>query len=266
MKKYILTLCFLLSSCAIEGEVFRLQTRLDAWYQLLNESEDLLFAQYKITELGQLLDQKENENLEFRQQLREIRIKEAIMSFDGEQTAHFFYNILLRDLAKFSYEEFINSLSPQEQITFITNPYTYSYPKQERIFRNAKKNYGFQYFSDQQIIDYYRTISFPANFYPLVYNILAFLARYRTMETFLQGEISLEVFENIETLKKSRRIPLRNQGEKDSAIWQELKQRSYFHMLSDQEFLEILRFILPEMDKEVRIKTIDNIRERFEEQ
>ncbi|MGL4677083.1 MAG: hypothetical protein ACRCWI_05395 [Brevinema sp.] len=266
MKKYILSICFLLSACAIEGEVFRLQTRLDAWYQLLTEPENLLFAQNKIIELGLSIDQKEQENEVFQKQLRAIRIKEAIMSFDGEQTTHFFYNILLQDLAKFSYEEFLNSLSTQEQIEFITNKIFTPNTKQDKVFRNAKKNYGFQHFSDQQIINYYRTVSFPANFYPLVYDVLAFLARYRSMDSFLQGDMPLEVFDDIEALKKSKRIPLRTQGEKDHNLWQELKQRSHLTNLSNQEFLGILRATLSELDESVRIGTIENIRERFKEQ
>ncbi len=257
MKKYLVLLLFL-SSCAIEGEVYRLQSRINSWYSLLDDNAGRLFAQNRTEALGAYLDSSQNENL------RAIRINEAIMSFDGEQTAHFFYNVLLKDLARFSYEEYMQSLTPSEIADFAKN----NIPPKTRVTDNARRHYGFKSFEDAEILSYYRNTSFPADYYPIVYDILAFLARYRTMDAFLSGDINtaLSTFDNIDALKKSNRIPVRQQGERDQKHWDELKSRVYMQSLSDREFLEVLAAVLPEMDADVRIKTIDNIRNRFKEQ
>ncbi len=265
MKKYLLVLFFLFSSCAIEGEVFRLQTRMNSWYKLLDDTEDLLFAQNDIQTLGASLDQKESQDPIFKSNIVEVRIDEAIMSFDGTQTAHFFYNILLRDLARFSYEELFDSLSTAQKIEFITTSNT-SIPA--KVFSNAKRHYGFDSFTDAQIVDYYRTVSFPANYYPVIYDILVFLARYHNMESFLQGDMNttLTTFDRVKELINSRSIPHRRQGEKDWQTWNEFKSRTYLSSLSDEEFLRVLAVVLPQMDTDVRIMTINNIRNRFLEQ
>ncbi len=265
MKKYLLVFFFLFSSCAIEGEVFRLQTRVNAWYKLLDDSEELLFAQNDIQTLGASLDQKELQDQNFQKQLSEVRINEAIMSFDGTQTAHFFYNILLRDLARFSYEELFDSLSTAQKISFITTSNT-SVPS--KVFSNAKKHYGFDSFTDIQILEYYRTVSFPANYYPVIYDILAFLARYNNMESFLRGDMTatMTTFSRMQELISSRSIPHRRQGERDLQTWNEFKNRTYLTSLSNEEFLQVLAVVLPQIDSDVRIMTIHNIRERFSEQ
>ena len=272
MKKYYLLLITFLTittSCAIEGEVYRLQTRINYWHQLLNDDEEKIFAQNRVKELGLILDQKEENDPEFKKQIREVRINEAIMSFDGEQTVHFFYNVLLKDLAKFSYEEFMNSLSPEEKTQFIQKILLDTiFTAKKTVFNNARKDYGFNSFTDEEILNYYRTISFPANYHVVVYDVLAFLAKYRSMDLFLQGDIkgTTYVFSSIEKLKSSKSISVRKQAEKDLALWSDFKQRTFLTSLSDEEFTEMLMLVLPEMDATVRVQTIDNIKNRFKEE
>lgn len=268
MKKYLLLTFFIFGACAIHGEVFRLQNRMEALYELLDDNDEKLFAAQKITELGMSLDTKAQTNENFNTALRNVRIHEAIMSFDGEQTAHFFYHVLLRDLAKFSYNDFFNSLTSEEKILFITQDSLDNYTQKTDILAKAKKNYGFKSFSDEQVLNYYKNISFPANYYPIVYETLAFLARYRSLETFLQEDYTgtLVIFDNIKQLSNSRRIPIRKQGEKDLQTWQELKNRVYMSDLSDEQFLKILSSVLPKMDTDVYTTTINNIINRFKEQ
>ncbi len=272
MKKYyLLLITFLIttSSCAIQGEVYRLQTRINYWHQLLNDDEEKMFAQNKVKELGLILDQKEESDPQFKKQIREVRINEAIMSFDGEQTVHFFYNVLLKDLAKFSYEEFIDSLSTEGKIQFIqkTLPNTI-FTAKNSLFNNARKDYGFNSFTDEEILSYYRTISFPANYYVVVYDMLAFLAKYRSMDLFLHGDIigTVDIFNSIEKLKSSKSISVRKQAENDLKLWSDFKQRTFLTSLSDEEFAQMLLIVLPEMDTTVRVQTIDNIKNRFKEE
>ncbi|MDK2818318.1 MAG: hypothetical protein KFW21_02580 [Spirochaetota bacterium] len=272
MKKYnllIITLLIATSSCAIEGEVYRLQTRIKYWHQLLNNTEEQMFAQNKINELGLILDQKEADDLYFKQKIREVRINEAIMSFDGAQTVHFFYNVLLKDLAKFSYEEFMRSLSEEEQIQFIQKnlPDTIFVAKKS-VFNNARKDFGFNSFTDEEILTYYRSISFPANYYVVVYDILVFLAKYRSMDLFLQGDLTgtVDIFNSIKKLETSKSVSVRKQAKQDLELWNDFKKRTFLTSLSNKEFAQVLSIVLPEMDTTVRIQTIDNIKNRFKEE
>jgi len=272
MKKYyllIITFLTITSSCAIQGEVYRLQTRINYWHQLLNDDEEKMFAQNEVKKLGIILDQKEEIDPQFKKQIREVRINEAIMSFDGEQTVHFFYNVLLKDLAKFSYEEFMDSLSTEEKIQFIQkNLSNVVFIAKKSLFNKARKDYGFNSFTDEEILTYYRTVSFPANYYVVVYDILAFLAKYRSMDLFLQGDIkgTVDVFNSIEKLKTSKSISVRKQAEKDLELWSDFKKRTLLTSLSNEEFTEMLMIVLPEMDTTVRVQTIDNIKNRFKEE
>ena len=274
MKKIILlSLCFLFSSsCAIQGEVYRLQNRVKNWHAILNPEEKILFVQKNFIELGVILDQKELTDKSFTQKLRKIRIDEAIMSFNGQQTSYFFYHVLLKDLVKFSYKEFMDILSPEEKKDFINKKdigETLKNSGIKSVLQKAKNTYGLQDFNDEEILNYYRTTSFSAVAYPIVYEVLAFLARYRSMEDFLVGNmaIPLDAFNTLDKLLQSRRIPTRKQAEKDAETWESLKERVFLEDLSNEDFLVLVATVfIPEMDPEVQLTTINNVRNRFKEQ
>ncbi|MGL4366884.1 MAG: hypothetical protein ACRCTQ_01175 [Brevinemataceae bacterium] len=274
-KKIILFVCIglmvllLFFSCAFEGEIFRLQNRMSLWNNLLGSDKLQLFAQNELQQLGQLIDQCEVQDTNFAQKLREIRINEAIMSFDGTKTAHFFYHTLLKDLVKFSYVEFINALTSDEIMYFISNKQFATVPFQsdlKKVFDRARNEFEMIQFSDQQILNYYRSILFPGTVYPVVYNVLALLARYEVLESFLQGDISstMAFFERLKTLTESKRKLVRDQADKDYRNWSSQKQRALLNDFSDEQFLTVLyQYVLPEMNPDVRIRTIDNIKNRF---
>ncbi|MGL4387999.1 MAG: hypothetical protein ACRCTJ_01225 [Brevinema sp.] len=268
--KYILLIgIFFMSSCAIQGEKFRLQTRMNHWNTLINEQEMQLFADNKTNELGLILDQKEH-NPEFADQLRQLRVNEAIMSFDGVQTAHFFYNTLLKDLVKFSYKEFIYSLKSEEQYLFMSQS-TYKtddFTSSAKIIQNATKIYGMKNFTKDQVLSYYRNVSMPQVMHVLAYDILAFMAKYQMLNIFLSGNISQasELFTFLNNSQHSSKISLRKQAEQDLKIWDHLKKRSFLNV-SNQELLTFIFYtVLPEMDQNVRNQTIENIRSRYKEQ
>lgn len=266
----ILFLGLLLSSCAIAGEIYRLQTRFSYWNNILSPEERQLFAQNDTNQLGMIIDKKESEDTNFAKKMRELRINEAIMSFDGTQTAHFFYHVLLKDLVKFSYKEFIDTLDSNEQLLFAQTQFFTNIPfdnkNLKKVFDNAKNNYGLNDFTDIQILNYYRHISLPATTYVEVYNILAFLARYTALDSFLSGDYShpLAIFSLINNAVNSKREMLKKQGKKELKVWRDIKERTLLTKLSNKDFLIVIHStILPEMDADVRIKTIDNIKNRF---
>jgi len=272
MKKMILLIfnLLILSSCAIEGEIYRLQTRLSYWDKILNTEEQRLFIETKFDELGQIIDAKELSDTNFANKLRELHINEAIMSFDGKQTAHFFYNILLRDLMKFSYIDFMKTLDTEEQLLFVqTKEFTnmpFDNKNLTKVFINAKNEYGVKYFNEVEILNYYRHILLPYTIYSTVYDILAFLGRYRALEDFLKGDIvfALDPFTLINMSINSKKVFDRKMGKKELKRWRNIKKRTLLDKLSEEQFLNIIYYnILPEMDKDVRALTIKNVRERF---
>lgn len=269
MKYLLIMTLFIFSSCAIQGEKFRLQTRMNNWNQILTPEQHQLFAQNDTNTLGMQLDEEESKNSEFAEKIRELRIDEAIMSFNGVQTAYFYYNTLLKDLVKFSYAEFMQSLNADDQILFMysTNYSQNEFIKANKVLKNVS-TYGMKDFSKDQVLHYYRTVSMPAVVYVLVYDILAFLAKYQLLEAFLAGDFekTSSLFKFFNDAKTSTKISLRRQVTKDEEYWKSLKQRSLLKV-SDIQFLEIIRnVILPEMDPDVKIQTIDNIRKLFKEQ
>ncbi|SFB71688.1 hypothetical protein SAMN02745150_00443 [Brevinema andersonii] len=272
MKIKFLILLLLSSGCAIQGEIYRLQQRMNPWMTLLSDEEDQLFASNNTNELGAIIDNKEKLDPFFAKKMRELRIAEAIMSFDGTQTAHFYYHVLLKDLAKFSYHDFMKNLSPDELDIFLAenrqfkdNPFS-SNKKIIKIIEDAKKNYGMTGFNDIQILNYYRTISLPAIVFPVVYDLLAFLAKYGALSDFMAGDFNrtIQNLSSIEKNKKSRRVPTRKQAEKDSLEWKNIIERTQFFSISDEKLLEIIKnVILPEMDPDIRERTLSNISTRF---
>lgn len=272
MKIKIFILLLLSSGCAIQGEIYRLQQRMNPWTALLSDEEDQLFASNNTNELGAIIDNKEKLDPFFAKKMRELRIAEAIMSFDGTQTAHFYHHVLLRDLAKFSYRDFMKSLSPEELDIFLAenrqfknNPFSNN-KKIVKIIEDAKKNYGMTGFNDMQVLNYYRTISLPAAVFPVVYDLLAFLAKYGALSDFMAGNFNkaIQNLSSIEKNKKSRRVPTRKQAEKDLLEWKNIIERTQFYGISNEKLLEIIKnVVLPEMDPDVRERTLNNISERF---
>lgn len=272
MKIKIFILLLLSSGCAIQGEIYRLQQRMNPWTALLSDEEDQLFASNNTNELGAIIDNKEKLDPFFAKKMRELRIAEAIMSFDGTQTAHFYHHVLLRDLAKFSYRDFMKSLSPEELDIFLAenrqfknNPFSNN-KKIVKIIEDAKKNYGMTGFNDMQVLNYYRTISLPAAVFPVVYDLLAFLAKYGALSDFTAGNFNkaIQNLSSIEKNKKSRRVPTRKQAEKDLLEWKNIIERTQFYGISNEKLLEIIKnVVLPEMDPDVRERTLNNISERF---
>lgn len=272
MKIKFFILLLLSSGCAIQGEIYRLQQRMNPWTALLSDEEDQLFASNNTNELGAIIDNKEKLDPFFAKKMRELRIAEAIMSFDGTQTAHFYHHVLLRDLAKFSYRDFMKSLSPEELDIFLAenrqfknNPFSNN-KKIVKIIEDAKKNYGMTGFNDMQVLNYYRTISLPAAVFPVVYDLLAFLAKYGALSDFMAGNFNkaIQNLSSIEKNKKSRRVPTRKQAEKDLLEWKNIIERTQFYGISNEKLLEIIKnVVLPEMDPDVRERTLNNISERF---
>lgn len=271
--KYLLPCLFLFfGGCAIQGEVFRLQQRVKAWNNILPDEQLSLFAQNDTNTLGLWLDSQEAADPGFAQKLKTLRQDEAIMSFDGTQTAHFFYNTLLKDLAKFSYAELIKNLNAEEFQKFLASPDGSSLLGGGNItetLANARASYGMTNFSDADILRYHRQKSLPAHLYIVVYDTLSFAAK---QGVFLwknnPNEDSYEaIAQSLQTMEKnarSRRRQAKRAAQSSLDEWNYILSRAQVPAMPPKTFLKIItEQILPEMDREVQQATMYNLNVRF---
>ncbi|MGL5255206.1 MAG: hypothetical protein ACRC9L_09475 [Brevinema sp.] len=269
MKSVLLSFCLLLGGCAIQGEVFRLQERMRAWNEILPQEQRVLFAQNNTQAVGEFLDEQEQNDQEFAKKLRNLRVNEAIMAFNGAQTANFFYNTLLKDLAKFSYYELISSISVDEFRQFISK-YDGSgiadVSKLNTVFNHARSSYGMPNFSDADILMYHRQKSLPAHLYIVVYDTLAFAGRQGILNDVLANSYQ-GLDEKLKTMRqnvKSRRPQTRRNAQNALNEWDYIISRAHVPSMPASEFMKIIvESILPEMDPEVRAKILSGIQTRF---
>lgn len=268
--KYLLPCLFLFfGGCAIQGEVFRLQQRVKAWNNILPNEQQLLFAQNNTNALGLWLDSQEASDPEFAQKLKTLRQDEAIMSFGGTQTAHFFYNTLLKDLAKFSYAELIKNLSAEDFQKFLASPDGSSIlggAKAAEVLADARASYGMANFSDADILRYHRQKSLPAHLYIVVYDTLAFAAKNNSYTEVMNGRYDSisQILEDTAKNAKSRRRQVKRTAQSTMDEWNYILSRAQVPAMPPQTFLKIIvEQVLPEMDTEVRNTTLHNLNVRF---
>ena len=269
MKSVLLSFCLLLGGCAIQGEVFRLQERMRVWNELLPQEQRVLFAQNDTNAVGAYLDQQEASSPEFAKKLRDLRVNEAIMAFNGVQTAHFFYNTLLKDLAKFSYAELIQNITAEEFKQFIAKSDgsgIADVQKVAAVLNNARSTYGMPDFTDANILMYHRQKSMPAHVYIVVYDTLAFAGRNGILSNVLTGSFQ-DVEATLKTMRqnaKSRRPQTRRNAQAGLDEWNYILSRAQVPSMPDSEFVKlIVERILPEMDSDVRAKILTGVTVRF---
>ncbi|MGL5722108.1 MAG: hypothetical protein ACRCY4_06900 [Brevinema sp.] len=269
MKSVLLSFCLLLGGCAIQGEVFRLQERMRVWNELLPQEQRVLFAQNDTNTVGAFLDEQEASSPEFAQKLRDIRVNEAIMAFDGVQTVHFFYNTLLKDLAKFSYAELINSLTADEFNLFldqVDGSGIANIAKVAGVLNYARSAYGMPDFSDADILMYHRQKSMPAHLYIVVYDTLTFAGRNSLLADVYNGSYQ-GIDETLKAMRqnvKSRRPQTRRVAKAGIDEWVYILSRAQVPAMADSDFMKIIvEKILPEMDEDVREKILTGIEQRF---
>ena len=269
MKSVLLSFCLLLGGCAIQGEVFRLQERMRVWNELLPQEQRVLFAQNDTNAVGAFLDQQEASSPEFAKQLRDLRVNEAIMAFNGVQTAHFFYNTLLKDLAKFSYTELIRNINAEEFNQFLASPDGSGIADVQKVagvLNNARTTYGMPDFTDANILMYHRKKSMPAHLYIVVYDTLAFAGRNGILLEVLTNSYQ-GVDETLKTMRqnvKSRRPQTRRNAQAGLDEWNYILSRAQVPSMSDSEFMKIVvEKVFPEMDSEVQGKILGGVSARF---
>lgn len=198
MRKGFVWLFMLLiaTGCVVTSEEFRYKQRFDEFYNILDDQERLLFADNDLDALGKSIDLREQEDDDFATNLLEVRIYEAITTSDGYETGYFFRYFILRELLRDQFYDYMDYFDGDAQEAFareegfIENHL--GLMDQERKFRNLVQNLTTEYrlydYTDEQIIKFFREVSFPEVSRKQVYYLLDFLKSYSDEKITLSGD------------------------------------------------------------------------------
>lgn len=201
MKKLFLLLILpaLLSSCIITSEDFRYKERFDDFYNVLTEDQKLLFAEGNLSALGASIDESVNTDFDYATALEEVKITESIMTFDGVDTATYFYEIILREIHRDYYYELMEFFDSSMQNLFVFDIDTCvdralametEDNKFARFLDHLKSEGRLYGFSTEEVIRFLRDISFSELSQKQVYYLLDFLNDQGYYSSFIGGNIS----------------------------------------------------------------------------
>jgi hypothetical protein len=255
---FIIICLFTLSNCAVTSEKYRYQQRLDHFYRLLNTEEKKMFGSNELGSLGKSLEKRLSENSNFIKEFKKVQFTEAINTFDGYQTVHFFRETILKELNRPNFYRFMEFLSAEEQISFVRQEPRFielftALTKKNTGFlnfmNNLKREYRFTEFSDKQIIDFFRSTSFPEVSRIRLFPLLKLLKSAKALEDFGKGNIEAATKKLDGSIKQIISLEI---------DFSRIKRDSSISKVSTYEFLDLYyRVILKEMDPYAVYSTID---------
>lgn len=257
MKKIVYFILILFLGCAVTSEEYRYKKRFDNFYSIMDNNEKQLFALNKLQELGDSLRKRLLVDKNLKEKWHSMQVAEAIYSFSPYETAKFFREIILRELNRKNFYYFMNLLDSPSQIEFAKNPINFLstfekyYNKNIRFkhfIENLKTEYRLYEFPNEEILKFFRYISFPKVSRREFYYILKLLKESKALDDFKLGNIS-SASEKLDSYLSIQRLA----GEE----WQRIKINSSFSKLSSNEILDIYyNVIMKEMDTGALKKTI----------
>lgn len=185
-----------LAACSVTSEKYRYQHRFDSFYNLLDREEASLFASNNLVQVAERLEKRMASDPKLVAAYRDAQTDEAILTFGVSQTVRFYREIILRELNRNNYYRFMNYLDAASQTDLVRRrdigKNLESLSETNRGFRafmdGLKKEYRLYGFSNPQITDFFRTVSFPElsrrEFYPL----LKLLRDTRALQDFRTGQ------------------------------------------------------------------------------
>lgn len=202
MKKIIpifILAVILFSGCAVTTEKYRFQTRLDHYYRLLNNSEKEAFRKGDYQTAGLSVDARISSDNAFKLAWTKLQQDEAITTFDGPQSIHFFYFTLLKELNRTSYLRFMGFLDAQGQTAFvkkegivpIVEKLMITSHEFKGLMESVKTEYRMNGFSNEEIVQFFRDVEFPEVSRREVFNILKILKSVNALEDFKSGNTDL---------------------------------------------------------------------------
>lgn len=206
----ILLSWFLVSSCTVTSEKYRYQGRFDSFFHLLNDTEKDAFRMNDLNAFASSLEKRLAADTKLNESWRKMQFNEAITSFDAAQTAHFFHDVMLRELNRPRYMAFMKFLKADAQADFARNNQfevsgdsLYQTDSSFKSFiDNMKTEYRLYGFSNKQVYEFFRSVSFPEVSRRNLYSILKTLKSAQAIDDFKAGRTA-EAADKLEKAVKS---------------------------------------------------------------
>jgi hypothetical protein len=249
--KIVLSICLLilfLTGCSVTSEKYRYQHRFDHYYNLLNQDEKALFNNAELDKLGASFDSRFSNDSKFSNAMHTVQVYEAIATFSGKETAVFFHNIILRELNRPVFYQFMNFLDSTAQESFVKkNNFTAVFEKYyqsnsgfKNFVDNIKKEYRLYNFSNEQVISFFRNISFPEVSRRELYHVLNLLKSVKALDDFRAGNIKAAA----QKLDDAMKVTVST-----VTVFNDVKKRSSLTKLDSTVFLDVYyNVIMKEMD------------------
>jgi hypothetical protein len=178
-----------------------------------------------------------------------MQFSEAIATFDPAETAHFFREIILKELNRDNYYVFMNELDERAQMEFALNTnfmdYYENYYKTDVFFKNLvdslKTEYRLYGFSDAQVYYFLRHTIFPeASQKEMVFYLLKLLSDCGALADFKDGNYAAA----------SLKLKMEIQNNTASAVKVEnIKKSSGLTMLPVEDLLQVYgKVVMKEMN------------------
>lgn len=199
MKKALTLLITLavFAGCSVTSEKYKYQQRFDRFYNILNSAEKKDFAENSIDKVGASLDKRVAEDKKLAASWLAVQTEEAINTFDGVQSVRFFREIILRELNRNPFYRFMDLLDQKAQADFAFNN---DFPKSlnqalgnrnlARLMDSVRTEYRLYGFSNDQIADFFRKVSFAEVSRKELYPVLKMLKNSMALADFRGGNIS----------------------------------------------------------------------------
>lgn len=247
-----------MSSCVVTSEKYRYQTRFDNFYNLLTETEKKQFAENDLMALGDSLDKRLASDEKAKKALAEVKVYEAINTFDGYQTAKFFRGQILKELNKDNYYAMLDFFNEKEQIAFARNSgfkeiaeskYG-SDAKFKSFLDNMKKEYRLYLFSNDKLYDFFRMTVWTEMSQKRVFDLFDVLKRGKVLKAYLSDT-------NASYQDLADRVE-KNQKEDLKSGLASVKNLSGLKKLTSANLLDVYKtVVLVEMDREALRKTVE---------
>lgn len=195
-----MTAAFLLFGCSVTSEKFRYQSRFDRFYFLLNNDEKGYFASGDLDKLSASIKPRLESDKALNKHWDDVQYYEAISGFNPAQTAHFFREVILKELDRDYYYKFMGMLDAGRQKEFaLTNGFMDSYlrlykqnPSFKSIVDSIKKDGRLYGFSDSQVYGFLRHTIFPESCQKYsFFSLLKLLKECGALADFKAGNIAL---------------------------------------------------------------------------
>lgn len=196
MKNFLLLIAAfaVLAGCSVTSEKYKYQQRFDHFYNLLNADEKKAFSENDTNLAGTSLDKRLSQDKKLAASWLAVQTEEAINTFDGIQSVAYFRGIILRELNREPFYSFMDKLDAKTQYNFANKKDPAKLAEELvsnrdviRIFDLVRTEYRLYGFSNAQIIDFFRNVSFPEVSRRELYPVLKLLKDNQAFADFRSG-------------------------------------------------------------------------------